>query len=126
MLRLSRIQITKFPLCRPGSRRNVTVTMVHNNYNNRPLNHLTVSPHSFVLGISSFLPVKNLTVYQALLSVLPGFAICLTRSIITIKQRLLGCSKGSVGDQNAEENVDSGGWAHEVSERKESSTGTQA
>lgn len=50
----------------------------------------------------------------------------LTKSIITIKQRLLGCSNVSIGDQNVEENVDSGGWAHEVSERTENSTGAQA
>lgn len=43
-------------------RDNATVPMVHNSYNNRPLNHVTVWPHCFVLDIGSFLPVRNLTV----------------------------------------------------------------
>lgn len=38
--------------CSSGSRRDVSVTTSHYNCNNRPLNHSTVLPYSFVLDIS--------------------------------------------------------------------------
>lgn len=44
----------RVPFCTSGSRRDVSVTTSRNNYNNRPLNHSTVLPYSFVLDIGCF------------------------------------------------------------------------
>lgn len=56
----------RVPFCSSGSRRDVSVTTSHNNYNNRPLNHSTILPYSFVLDISCFFlfAVKHWTVHR--------------------------------------------------------------